>query len=68
MTDIDFAPVCNLCDVCILSEDCPLAAAFPALGCPDWDDGYRGSTYFDADAWLEWKRATYDESTRPPQR
>ena len=59
---IDIVPVCNLCDVCVLNDECQLMAAFP--DCEGFRDGYEGPEYPDGDAYREWRRVVYGYEDR----
>lgn len=49
----------SVCAACRLLPECKEGQAFPVWGCADFDDGYEGPEYPDADSWREWIGMVY---------
>jgi hypothetical protein len=45
----------DLCSICQYADECTLPKVFPVMECAEFDDGYDGPEYYDADAVREWR-------------
>jgi len=45
----------DLCTICVYADECRLLKVFPVMDCKEFNDGYEGPEYFDADAVREWR-------------